>query len=55
MFKIYKFFILGDHDNFLLSFLQYYGVLFGLLLVVVFAYQYLPLMKIFYLFGMFYL
>ncbi|CAH3145587.1 unnamed protein product [Porites lobata] len=28
---------------------KYYGVLFGLLLAVVFAYQYLPLMKIFYL------
>ena len=39
---------------FLLSFLQYYGVLFGLLLAVVFAYQYLPLMKIFYLSGMFF-
>ena len=32
--------------------LQYYGILFGLLLAAVFAYQYLPLMKICYLTGM---
>ena len=36
---------------FVLLCLQYYGILFGMLLVVVFAYQYLPLMKIFYLTG----
>ena len=32
--------------------LQYYAALFGLLLVTVFAYQYLPLVQIFYVAGM---
>ena len=32
--------------------LQYYAALFGLLLVTVFAYQYLPLVQMFYVTGM---